>query len=95
VIPHLKQAQIDKIVALYGSGKTGSEVAAMCGVSRNTVYRHLRTHHAVRGHGLTESQVDDLVARYHAGETETELGVVFGVDQGTVSRWLSRREPPI
>ena len=88
----LRPDEVEALVAAYGAGKTMKELAAVFGISRQTVSTHLRRAKSpIRREGLDQEQVGEVVALYEAGRTSREIADCYGVSPDTVLRTLRRQ----
>lgn len=77
------------IIARYRSGESSTSLAAVFGVSKNSVIKLLRDAGVpIRRQGLTNEQIDDAARLYEAGQSLAKIGRQLGVDHGTVWRQL-------
>jgi DNA-directed RNA polymerase specialized sigma24 family protein len=88
----LRPDEVEALVTGYGAGKTMKELAAVFGVSRQTVSTSLRRASTpIRREGLDQEQVAGVVALYEAGWTSRELAGRYGVSSDTILRTLRRQ----
>lgn len=85
----LDPAKVDDAIALYQSGKTADEVAAIVGIGKTSVYRVLRRHGLRARPKFRDLDVAAIVSRYLAGESELALSRAFGIDRNGIRRRLT------
>ena len=87
----LTQAQIDRLLEGYESGKTVYELGAQFGIHRTAASRYVKQRGVVmRRQGVDESYRGEILRLREQGWSFTRLGERFGVDPGTIRNFLLR-----
>ncbi len=82
---HLKQSEIDDIVAKYDAGATSNQLVAATGLAKETILRLLHQHGAaIRRQGLSTLDVTQAAALYRDGRSLAWIGNLYGVSHTTV-----------
>jgi len=92
-----KQAQIDRMIMLYKSGRTTGEVAREVLVSRQTVVRYLKlfgihdaSFNPMRGRTAAIGLESDIARLYTDGLSSCEISLHYGISESTILRALRR-----
>ncbi|WP_435581517.1 helix-turn-helix domain containing protein [Amycolatopsis thermoflava] len=92
---HLREDQVEQLIADYQSGATVYELSDRFGIERRTVSSILHRHGVpMRRRGLSPEQVDHAIHLYNLGWSMARVGDHLGVNHTTVLNKLRERGIP-
>ena len=84
-VRHLRRSEVDQLVRAYGGGAKVAELAALFGIHRETVGKHLQARGIdTRGAKISAEEIQEAAALYRQGWSLDRLAKKFGINDGTV-----------
>ena len=88
----LTDAEVDVLVAAYGSGLSLEDVASAFSIDRRTASNHLKRRGvATRGRALTDAEITEAIEMYEHGWSLAKLSERYGVYPQSIRYRLLRR----